>query len=212
MPKQALPGAKAFGKFRIAMEKRGFRELSRSEFRRDFERLGLEAPFSRDGREIGFVFHANGLDAVVWTSFLSPHTARESDSGWVLIREGDEARQFSHPLHRTEKFLSRLLGYASVARLRVLNRPNCPNCGARMHIAEGKALKSRYWRCDRHSPPAWLSFDHGLPKEAIEFLEGFRKERARYRKKARAEGKKPGTALLSRKGWTVTKPENIVRS
>lgn len=212
MPEKVLPEAEEFAKFCESLEKRGFRRLGRGEFGKDSVRLGLEAPFPRTGREVGYSFSANGLTVNVWTTFLAQEEcARDQDAGWVLIKEGDTVLYFSHPLHRTKRFLYTLLGYACVARLRVLNRPLCPKCQARMDIAVGKGLKARYWRCQRpqaHGTSVNVSWDAGLPKEAMDFLRKLRKRRARYRAKLKKEGKTPGTAMLQRRGWRVTRPEN----
>ncbi|OGG62660.1 hypothetical protein A3I46_03770 [Candidatus Kaiserbacteria bacterium RIFCSPLOWO2_02_FULL_54_13] len=214
MPSKVLPDAQAFAVFSERLKRRGFRKLSRTEFNKDFERLELIAPSSREGREVGFVFHANGLAVFVWTTFLAQESrARDKDAGWVLIKEGDEVKYFSHPLHRTKDFLHNLLGYARLAQLRVVNRPNCPECYARMDIVRGKGLKARYWKCDipwEHKRAVSLPWDYGLPQAALDFLRLPRKRRAQYRAKLRAEGKEPGVALRHRKGWKVGRPENLV--
>ncbi len=181
------------------------------EFRKDFERLALKAPSPRTGRESGFSFTANGLLVVVWSTFVeSEATARETDAGWVLIKEKDNPLYFSHPVHRTNNFLYRLLELASIARQRVLHRPLCPICGALMRITQGKGLKSRYWSCrsPAHVGMARLSWDEGLPSEVLERVMRIRKERAPYKKKLKSMDKKPGIAMLKRKGWTIGKPEN----
>lgn len=214
MPRQVLPNAKDFKRFTRSLVRRGFRKLSRAEFRNDFERLELGAPSPREGREVGFAFSANGLTVFVWTTFLDwEKKARDTDAGWVLIRDGDKVKYFSHPIHRTENFLRNLLGYASAARLRVMHRPLCPKCHAYMDIARGKGLKARYWKCARpaaHKKAVSLSWDYGLPSAALEFLRPLRKKRAQYRDKLRAEGKEPGAAQRRRKGWKVGQPENLV--
>ncbi|MDP1689755.1 MAG: hypothetical protein Q8L52_00930 [bacterium] len=214
MPKKVLPSAEAFKRFGQSLLRRGFRKLTRAEFKKDFKRLELEAPSPREGREVGFVFSANGLTVFVWTTFLDwEEKARDTDAGWVLIKDGDKVKYFSHPIHRTENFLHNLLGYASAARLRVMNRPLCPKCRAYMNIARGKGLKARYWKCVRpaaHKKAVSLSWDYGLPPAALDFLRPPRKKHAQYRKKLKAEGKKPGAALRRRKGWKVGRSKNLV--
>jgi hypothetical protein len=214
MPVKVLPGTEAFERFTKALLRRGFRKFSREEFREDFERLGLKAPSPREGREVGFVYTQNGLTVFVWTTFLCEEDhVRNEDAGWVLIREGDEVKYYSHPLHRTRFFLRNLFKQACIAQLRVENRPSCPKCGMFMDIVRGKKLKARYWQCKRptaHKEPTFLSWDYGLSKAALDFLHPLRKERARYRKERRAQGKRIGTALLQRRKWKVERPENIV--
>lgn len=218
MPTKVLPDAEAFASFTRALERQGFRKLSSTEFKKDFTRLELIAPSHREGREVGFSFKPAGddediLEVRVWTTFLDQEgRARDKDAGWVLIKEGDTPRYFSRPFSRTKNFLHRLLWAASIARWRVQNRPPCPTCGAKMRIAYGSGLKSRFWRCVRplfHEKPVFLSWDYRLPQEALDFLNPIRKARARYNKKLRAVGKEPGTALQRRKGWKVTGPGNI---
>ena len=216
MPAKVLPSAEEFAWFARALKRRGFRELSPVEFKRDFERLELKAPSPREGREVGFSYTANGLTVLVWTTFLaSEDRAREVDAGWVLIKEGDRPRYFSHPLRRTKNFLHSLLWEACIARLRVEHRPLCPVCRARMRVAYGKGLKARFWQCARsrfHIEPVSLSWDYGLPPEAIIYKRSLRKRRARYRAELREQGKTPGGALRRRIGWKIGRPENVVRT
>jgi hypothetical protein len=81
-----------------------------------------------------------------------------------------------------------------------------------MNIVNGKGLKSRYWKCLSKTckNPEREDWDHGLPSEALEYVKERRKKRAQYRKKVREEGKEPGTAMLTRIGWKIGKPENMV--
>lgn len=210
MPKKVLPDIEAFRKFCSTMELLKFRKLATSEWRSDRTRLGLEAPSPRRGREIGFCYIANGLEARVWTTVLAGEgCAREQDAGWVLVKEGDTVKYFSHPLHRTKNFLDTLLWFARIARWRVRNRPLCPMCKARMDIVRGKGIKSRYWKCSRQThKPVSLSWDYGLPEEAQKFLRAYRKRRKQGRQKRKVAGKKIDTAVLRRKGWKVGRPEN----
>lgn len=216
MPAKVLPNTEAFTWLSHNLVRRGFRIISRREFKNDFRRLGLIAPSPREGREIGFIFSANGLDVVVWTTFLDEEErARDKDAGWVLIRDGDRARYFARPLNRTKNFVAKLLKAACIARQRALHRPLCPTCKQRMRIAYGDAWKSRYWECKRpllHRSPVFLPWDHDLPKEVLDSVLETRKKREPYRNKLRKEGKRPGAAQRKRKRWKVTRPENIVPS
>ena len=214
MPTKQLPDVQSFEAFGRALAKRGFRKIGRTEFPKDYWRLALQAPSPRKGKETGYTFSANGLDVVVWTSFLEREgCAREKDAGWVLIKDGDVVQYFSRPHPRTKNFLHTLLMDAALARLRVLGRPLCPVCGARMSITIGKGLKSRFWQCKRpqeHRRAQNVSWDHGLPQEALDYLKPIRKRRQQYRAKLRKEGKAPGAALQRRIGWKVGKPHNVV--
>ncbi|MBI2033590.1 MAG: hypothetical protein HYT13_00620, partial [Candidatus Liptonbacteria bacterium] len=202
MPKQILPDAAAFARFRAALIKRGFREVSSVEFRKDFSRLKLKAPSPREGREVGFRFWANSLEVKVWTTFLSARgRSRESDAGWVLILDGDEAQYFSHPLRRTKNFLHNLLWFAGIAKWRVEHRPLCPVCKKYMRIRGARAFRAKLWECVSstfHKDPVRLSWDYELPQWAMDFLRPFRRRRARYYAKLRAEGKAPGEAARRR--------------
>ena len=209
MPEKVLPDAMSFAAFARSLLKRGFRKIGKREFGRDQERLGITPPSPRKGKETGFTFSASGLTVVVWTTFLEAEgVARDQDSGWVLIREGDEARYFARPMMRTKNFLYRLLLAACIAKVRIENRPLCPTCQAFMKITEGKYLKQRYWSCCKDHGKVTLPWDHSLPPEVLEYLKDIRNARARYRRKLAKEGKTPGKALLKRIGWKVGRPEN----
>ncbi len=211
VPKQVLPDELSFRAFEQGLVKRGFRKITPTEFRKDFERLALRAPSPRPGREAGYSFTANGLSVVTWTTFVeSEGSAREKDAGWVLIKEKDDPLYFSRPVHRTKNFLYRLLELASIARQRVLHRPLCPTCSALMHITQGRGLKSRYWSCrsPAHAGVVRVSWDEGLPTDVLARVKKIRGGREPYRKKLKAKGKTPGTALLKRKAWTAGRPEN----
>ena len=56
MGKKVLPTEGQFAGFAQALVERGFRRMSSSEVRSDFERLKTESPRRREGREAGFVF------------------------------------------------------------------------------------------------------------------------------------------------------------
>lgn len=211
---KVLPDAETFVRFKKVLLKRGFREISPVEFRKDFQRLGLKAPSPREGREVGFRFWSNGLEVVVWTTFLAGEgRAREEDAGWVLIKDGDKPLYFSHSLRRTKNFLRNLLWHAGIAKWRAEHRPLCPMCQKRMRIAHGKGIKSRFWACINpafHAKAVFLPWDHELPEWALSFLKPFRRSRARSYALARAQGKRPGTVIRNRKGWKVGRPDNLV--
>lgn len=211
MPEKVLPDVLSFISFEKSLLGRGFRKIGKKEFSRDQIRLGLTPPSPRLGLEAGYVYAASGLTVVVWTTFLEAEgAARDEDSGWVLIKERDEARYFARPMMRTKNFFYRLLWAACIAMWRVEHRPLCPTCQAFMDITNGKALKQRYWSCSRGHKKVTLPWDHDLHPAALEYLTKIRNERARYKKKLAKEGKTPGKALLKRISWKVKRPENKV--
>jgi hypothetical protein len=213
MPKQVLPDEVAFGAFERRILEKDFREMTRQEFRSEYVRQGLEPPYPRDGREVGFTFEANGYKVVVWTTYLrDAKMARKSDAGRVLIRSGDRVLYHDHPKHRTKNFLDNLFLSAIITQARVLNRPLCPKCHAYMHIKQGKGLKSRFWECAMLAHPrrVRLSWDHGLSPELLAEVKRIRQKREPYRKKLARQGKKPGVAMLKRRLHKVHKPQNRV--
>ena len=207
MPKQCLPELDDFADFKEELLQRGFREISSYEFSLQFRRLKLTAPRPRFGRELGFTFHANGYTVVIWTTWLKEkQVAREIDAGWVLIAEGDEVLYFSHPIHRTKNFFYNLLMQSRIACWRVRHRPLCPECQNFMNIVRGKAMKQRFWECDRRGlhkdgKKEFKSWDHGLPEDALKYIRPIRKKRVKRYETLRAEGKEPHQAMLTRKGW-----------
>lgn len=218
MPAQVLPNWESFSSFEREMRKLDFRVISIFEFRDRFRRLGLKAPRPRFGSEIGFTFHANGLDVVVWTTWLvKERFARKEDAGWVLISDGDEALYFSHPIHRTKNFFKNLYRHAWIARWRALHRPLCPECRGYMRIARGRAIKSRYWSCRERSRHQGrlivrLDWDFGIPPRARKFLEALRKMRQSQFLSQRREGRAANVAPLRRKPWEIRRAENRIVS
>ena len=207
MPEQRLPSHKDFSVFEEELTKRGFRRISSPEFSSQFYRLGLKAPRPRIGRELGYLFYANEYTVFVWTTWLpKEEAARASDAGWVLIAERDNVLYFSHPIHRTKNFLQNLLMQARIACWKVRHRPLCPECLNFMSIVQGRALKQRFWKCDRKKSHVggkerFRSWDYGLPEDVINFLKPIRKRRRKRYATLRVEGKEPHQAMLSRKRW-----------
>lgn len=214
MPQKVLPDTAEFFAFNVCLKQLGFRKIQRTEFRGDMKRLGLKAPRPREGRETGFSYSANGLTVVVWTTFLDAQgRARDEDTGWVLIKEGDRPRYFSHPLRRTRDFLHRLFKYARACRNRILNRPLCPICKNYMQIEYGRFVGQRYWACFRqrfHRGPKFAAWDHGLTKEDKNFFKRERRLRILYYKRRREAGKPLHVARLERTRWLIMHSENIV--
>lgn len=207
MPAKILPGELDLERLSRELRRRGFRSVTGVEFHNDFRRFELKAPRPRPGRETGFVFTANGLSVRVWTTWLPrENKAREVDSAWVLITDGDRPLYFSRPIHRTKNFTVNLLRAAWIARWRILYRPICPECKRFMDICRGRGLKSRYWGCKRAAlhksgGAIRLNWDYVLPPKARRCVESLRRESERYRRERRASGKPIGAALLTRKPW-----------
>ncbi len=172
-----------------------------------FRRLELIAPRPRLGRELGYLFHTNEYNVLVWTTWLEKEQlARYEDAGWVIITEGDNVLYSSHPVHRTKKFLHNLLMQARIACWRIRHRQLCQECRHYMDIVRGQALKQRYWKCSRKELHASLrsrtrSWDYGLPEEALDYLRPIRKKREKRYTALRAIGKEPHQAMLNRKRW-----------
>jgi hypothetical protein len=216
MPAFVQPDPARFWGMVKDLEKKGFRRISRNQFPRDQERLGIVLPERRNrAAEVGLRYDENGLQVRIWTTYLeSEERVQEEDEAWVIIREGDKARYFSHPIHRTKNFLERLWKWAQVAQQRVKRRPLCPCCKAYMQIANGKGLKSRYWECRKswvHDDRQFkfLDWDIGLSLKARDFVT---RERRLRRLAEKRRGVKQGGAMLNRNTAIITRPENLILS
>ena len=205
MPQKVLPNASDIADFQERIAAVGYRQITQPEFANFFQALGLRAPRIRKGREIGFTFSANGLTAIVWTTFLDTEDqAREEDAGWVLILERGKIKYSSHPMMRTSGFLEKLFMQAKIARERVAKRPLCPSCYGYMDIERGNGMKSRYWICrsaEHKEYTEQFPWDFGLCQESLRFVKLERRIRGRYYRKLKKEGRKIGQAMLSRRLW-----------
>lgn len=212
MPKQVLPNELDFAYLADSLEALGFYEIPDEEFYESMQHVS-QAPRSRSGREVGFIFHAYHLTVCVWTTWLKEQNqARESDAAWVIIEDKNRKLYVSHPIHRTKNFVTNLLRQAQIARERIINRPLCPECNDWnwMKIAKGKGAKSRYWRCSRKvhhkdNKAVCLDWDNGLSDEDKAHLKSIRKQRATYRKKRKKQGKPTNIAMKKRKTWKIKK-------
>lgn len=211
MPKQVLPTIEDFKKIETALKELGFREIGSNEVKKDFYRKSLTAPRPRTGKEVMFQYHSDGLSVIVCTTWVrDANEARESDSGWVLIKDGDDKVWYNPRIHRTKNFVTNLLFHAGYAMERVLARPICPECKQSMKIVEGKTLHSRYWACRNRREHAskkqhTASWDQGLRPSLIRKRIKIRKERARQkarqRKKDLERGVQSVPSRISRKAW-----------
>lgn len=206
MPKQVLPESEVAAELQKWFDRMGFVEVTADDLRRRFpERSRVRGarrtrrPWS--GRELGYLYSANGYHALVWTT-LTGEGPREEDAAWALILdEKGVPRYFSRPIHRTARFLERLVNHAWIAKFRVSHRPVCGECSRSMDIVRGRGLKSRYWKClnPAHGAKAPAAdFDEGLPPRARAFLKAERKRRRKYREARAKDGKENFMALLRR--------------
>src|SRR3989344_3368690 len=94
----------------------GFREKTIREFINEYERLGYKAPRPIKGREKAFVFTANGLTVIVYTTFDEKNWCwreKGTDQMWVIIVKGDLLK-FSNPIKRTKYCHEYLIDYAAI--------------------------------------------------------------------------------------------------
>jgi hypothetical protein len=211
LPKKYSPSKEEVFSFESMLFERGFRRMTPSEIEAGLPAApGLQRKFysRRDpGFEAGYLMEKNGLQAVVWTTWLDwKEGVRNMDAGWVLIRHAKKTEQvyyYSRPLNRTKGYLGRLLKYVRRAAWRVRHRPQCPQCDRMMRIAFGKGYKSRYWTCPfsrSHIPmaPIHLDWDCMFTPEQKQELSEERRVRKKYRQKRTDQGKENFLALKKR--------------
>lgn len=205
MPPKVEPTVGEFKNFENELLKMGFKRISSREFLEDFARLRKPIPSHSNGREVGFSFSANNLTVKVWTSWLQKEErVRELDAGWVLICHGQKVPYYSRPLSRTKNFLYNLLASAWIAKWRVVNRPKCDTCNKFMKITFGRALKQRYWVCNRirlhdnrHTTVKPWDLG-GLPPKAQRYVDYRRSVRRKYKARLKKEGRLVEPAVLKR--------------
>ncbi len=214
MPIKVEPTPIQFIAFVRVMEKHNFRMLSAEEFRQRMRGKHLRDPRKRPGREIGFIYEANGLEVWVWTSWLmEENKIRDVDLGWVLISENGVSKYFSRPARRTRFFFTRLMWRSWIAGWRVENLARCKVCDRTYTIVRGPHLGQRYFKrscyCIRTKEnPRTLSWNHNknlMPLEAQRFLDSEEKSKRRdanIRKKIEKETGKPVVReRLRRRTW-----------
>lgn len=200
----------------------GFHLKGEINFKKDFQRLGLEAPRKLTGREQGFFFTENGLTVKVWTTYLEKEKKFRDigeDMGWVLITEGDTAIYFAKPIKRTTSFIQNLLRKAWIAKWRVQNRPLCKQCKSYMDVKSNK-MRQYFWGCfnnvyHHQNEPVFLGWDSigpdgNLPKKAKAYTDSLRKKIILYKKRDKKLGIIRTPARKIRKPWPITKPENKI--
>ena len=174
---------------------RGFRRVQSAQDVLSIDLLNLDEKAKHGGFEVGFVFRNNGLKVYVWTTWIYEfEEARKSDAGWVLITDKKgNTLYFAHPFHRTKNFVDTVVRYARVAKYKIEHRPLCTECNRFLDIVQGRAIKSRYWKCDhvaehRDGKPVNLNWDYGLPEIARQYLQAHRKKRAADKLRREAKG------------------------
>lgn len=216
MPKFYAATAAEFEEFERELFKREFRRITRAEV---IESLGgivvsygqsKMFPRRERGFENGYLFSCNGLEVVVWTSWLDGLPGlRNMDQGWVLIRDCKHPEcpsYFAVPRHRTKNFLTNLLEDARVAAWRVRHRPKCPACGefmdiTRRHRKDGTVVpRARFWKCSRISlhqdgKPRTERWDCMFTKEQKALVEKRRRTATKQRAKRAAQGKETFVSL-----------------
>jgi len=165
LPKKVEFGVKDFQYLSQELRKWGYKEILLDEFFNWLRKL-RQNPLSqkrfrlKKGQETGFEFCANGLRAVVWTTWVRKEGRfRDSDQGWAGITSGDGKYLLycSHPLNRTKNFPINLLRQAWLCYWRVKNRSSCPQCGGLMDIGKGSTGKNRKVSCPECG--ALMTFD-----------------------------------------------------
>jgi len=199
----------------------GFRENTKFDSARLFERLNLIPPRTITGREASYIYksHAQGNNyaVIIHTTYLKASKKwrdKGTDAAWCLIAEGDKAKYFAKPFSRTKGFILKLLRYAWVTKWKVDHRPLCPQCHYLMDINRKIEPRQYYWICRnnlRHDvdAPVFEPWDSGLPLKAAKFVSIRRAYTARYHKKLKKEGKVVTPARKIRNPWEIKNLENL---
>lgn len=194
-----------------------FSKVNTKDQRKLFHQLGLIPSREITGRETTYSYTNHGYTVIIHTTYLEKENKwRETgtDSGWVLIRDGDKAIYFARPFQRKKGFILKLLRYAWVTKWKVDNRPLCPECSGYMNIHRKKGKRQYFWMCSKqmyHKEEkfVFLPWDYMLPKKATEFVKIRRAYTEKYKAKNKEEGKERTPAPKIRKKWTISNPENL---
>ncbi len=217
MPKRVEVTREQFAAFEAEMINLGFSRISPEEVARDRERLGLVSRrhARRKGREVGFSYPWLGFRVKVWTSW-DEETGQfvTNDQGWALITKGDRRIYVHHPFNRTKKFLRRLCNHAEILQELLHQRPKCQHCKTYMELVRGYKLKEYGWACqniNNHPEQTYETrpFDAALSPKAVAYLACDERKTRKYRERREEEGKPNYVAMLRRKGFAITRPENI---
>jgi len=199
----------------------GYREETTTYSKRLFERLNLIPPRAITGKEATYIYKSreqgNNYTVIIHTTYLKASKKwrdKDTDAGWCLIAEGDQAKYFAKPFLRTKGFILKFLRYAWVTKWKVDHRPLCPQCQDFMHIVKKVEPRGYYWICRnnvRHNEdkPVFSPWDFGLPLKASKFVSIRRDYAKRFHAKNKKEGKVVTPARKIRKIWEPKKPENL---
>lgn len=199
----------------------GYSRIRRKDKNKHIFRLGLGAPRSLTGSEIGYFYGNNGYESVNWTSFLFDEQKYRNvaeDAFWSIIRQGDELVYSAKPITRkSREDLIKHLRYAWINKWKIDNIPLCPCCDAQMIIFRKFRTRKYMYACkksEQHPDSKWrfLSWDYGLGDKAKAFLEIRREATARYKERMKTLGKNPTPAAFLRKRWKVTKEGNLIEN
>jgi len=221
--KKALIGAptpEGFLWFEEKMKEMSFVKINKSQFSKNFQRLGLhkKRKFKFSEPEIGFAYssHFSPYKIICWTTFMeSEYKMRDkgTDLGWVIILKGDKLIYSARPFTRhNNQFFLHLARYAWIAKKRIDSNPLCPTCDMQMIIYRRRKTRSYFWGCvnkDKHEKPISILWDHGLGPKAIKFLKIRRSRTKAYNKRNQKLGRQPVPRAKTRKRWKITKPENL---
>ncbi len=205
MPPQILPTRQELGEvWKRIKPLDSFLVEGLSHFYHTVKGMRAEPPSFRQGAELGFAWQDRDLAVVAWTSYVpSLRAARRHDRGWVVIEQAGDPVYFL-PINRTKNFLRTLEMEFRIARYRIIHRPECPLCGERMVIVQGRGLGARYWRCpSAHMRADWDTdpFLLALPAAAKSHLLRRRSARERWQEHCRKAGKPIRQAMLRRRKW-----------
>ncbi len=192
----------------------GFVEITKTDSKKTFNRLGLSPPRPITGKEASYMYTNNNYTVKIHTTFLKKEGKwrdTSTDIGWCLIAEKDVRKYFSRPFQRKKGFVLKLLRYAWITKWKVDNRHLCPSCNRYMDIKRKQATRQYFWCCTnkaKHTQPVFLSWDHNLPPKAKQFVTKRRKNTLKYNKNNELLGKNPTPAPVIRKKWNMRNPEN----
>lgn len=198
----------------LLLSRIGFRELHASEYKS----RNVIPPRRIKGREKGYIFEANGMDVIVWTTYdLIAQAPRDKgkDLCWVIIREHGKAQHFAKPIRRTKNFVTNVYWRARTCAERIFNRPK-DSLGDFMVIKRGRYMFQRYWESPTKvtdastNKPEREGFDHGVSSQSMAYVKKIRKRTRKYNSKLRAANKKPGAAALIRTPWEIIVPMKLV--
>lgn len=206
-----------FVHFNDKMREIGFLSVEISDQKKLFYRLGLIPPREITGREKTYAYHNHGYTVIVHTTYLEKEKKWRdtgTDSGWVLIREGDEAVYFARPFKRSKGFILKLLRYAWITKWKVDHRPLCSECKGYMSIHRKKGTRQYFWICNKNEyhkelNAIFLPWDYMLPKKASDFVAIRREITEKYKEDNKKKGITRTPSPLLRKKWTISNPENF---